>query len=187
MTQNAETSSHLIQVWGIQSNILLMLRSIAITALSVLYAAALVLLQFRTYTSVTAPFLALMLMGIAITIIWWRVQCERGIDVDYLRTRLFWSEHITSDKANAHKVMASLVNWRSANVPERDAILDCMLTEIRQEQTARGVQPDEIDRILKQARKLSRPDCTRILMASLTALFFVSWIVLFVFGWRLLH
>jgi len=126
MTTRDDVKIQLLQLWSIQSNLLVMFRSICITALSVLTAAAFVLWPSKQWSTLNPDswvldfilFESLAFCSFLITRFWGQLQETRGEDVNYLRAHMFWAEH-DQEIVEIHQVFDGLTEWMSSNDQER--------------------------------------------------------------------
>lgn len=173
-----DVKSQLIQQWSIQSNLLVMYRSICITALSVLTAAEFVLWPRGRWSNINLEswlldfllFEALAVGAFFITRLWRELQNTRGDDVNYLRARMYWAENAERNIIESHKVMEGLIQWR-----KNDNRSDHR-NEIK---TQMG---DEMSNKRNDLYSQFKPDRSMKQMVCLQKGFSLAWVAIFILG-----
>ena len=77
-----DEKTHVFQLWAIQSNLLIMFRSIFLMALSVILAATVILFNSEENWFTFSVFVLVSLLGFTITLVWTYVDLNRGRDVN---------------------------------------------------------------------------------------------------------
>ena len=174
-----DVKSQLLQHWSIQSNLLVMIRSICITALSVLTAAVSILWPNRSWSTTGSDLWQLdflLFEGLAgfaffITVLWGMLQNDRGDDVNYLRARAFWADNAADKIVKSHKEWDGLIQWRKIEnrCENRNEIEKQMGAQLNSKR--------------KDLCSLFKPDRTMRMMVSLQKSFILVWVCLFFSGY----